>query len=68
MARTPKHYHHGRSPAAWVGSIGSSIGFVLAAAGAIMGPNWAIAITGGALILVACLTTMVMKVMGYGQP
>ena len=68
MARTPKYYHHGRSPAAWTGTVAASIVFVLAAAGAIMGPNWPIAIAGGVLILLGGLLTMVMKAMGYGQP
>ena len=30
MARTPKYYHHGRSPAAWTGSVIAAIGFVVA--------------------------------------
>lgn len=68
MAQTPKYYHHGQSPAAWVGSVGAAIGFVLAAIGAGLGPNWTLAIVGGALVLLSGLVTMVMKAMGYGQP
>ncbi len=68
MARTPKYYHHGRSPAAWTGSVTASLGFTIAAVGAVIGPNWPIAIAGGVLILLGGILTMVMKAMGYGQP
>ena len=44
------------------------IGFIIASAGAIMGPHWALVIAGGALVLIAGLVAMVMKAMGYGQP
>ena len=67
MARTPQYYHHGRSPAAWTGSIICSIGFVIAAIGGVMGPNWLLVIIGTAVILLAGMTTMVMKAMGLGQ-
>ena len=68
MAQTPKYYHHGRSPAAWTGSVIAAIGFVVAAVGSLTGPSWVITIVGGAIILLALLATMVMKAMGYGQP
>ncbi|SHI62488.1 hypothetical protein SAMN02745244_00719 [Tessaracoccus bendigoensis DSM 12906] len=68
MARTSKFYHHGRSPAAWTGSVIAAVGFVLGAIGSVTGPNWPIAIAGGAVVLVGLLTTMVMKAMGLGQP
>ena len=68
MARTPKHYHQGKSPAAWAGSITAAVGSVIAAGGAMLGPNWALVIFGAALLLIAGLGTMVMKAMGYGQP
>lgn len=68
MARTAKYYHHGRSPAAWAGSVGVAIGFVLATIGAMLGPNWPLIIVGAAIIVVAALVTMVLKTMGFGQP
>lgn len=67
MARTPQYYHHGRSPAAWTGSIICSIGFVIAAIGGVMGPSWLLVIIGAAVILLGGLATMVMKAMGLGQ-
>lgn len=68
MARTPQYYHHGRSPAAWVGAIVASIGFTFAAVGAVLGPNWVLIIIGAAVILGGALATMIMKAMGLGQP
>lgn len=68
MARTPKYYHHGRSPAAWAGSIAAAVGFVIAAIGSVLGPNWVVVAVGAAVILIAGLATMVMKAMGLGQP
>lgn len=68
MARTPKYYHHGRSPAAWAGSVTAAIGFILAAIGAIAGPSWPLIIVGAALVLIGGVGTMVLKAMGYGQP
>ncbi len=67
MARTPQYYHHGRSPAAWTGSIIVSVGFVIAAIGGIMGPSWLIVIIGAVVIALGALVTMVMKAMGLGQ-
>lgn len=67
MARTPQYYHHGRSPAAWTGSIAASVGFVIAAIGGVMGPSWLIVIIGAAIILLSGIITMVMKAMGLGQ-
>lgn len=68
MSRTAKYYHHGRSPAAWAGSVMAAVGFAAAAAGSVLGPNWPVLIIGVALIVLAGLTTMVMKAMGLGQP
>lgn len=68
MARTAKYYHHGKSPAAWAGSIAAAIGFILAAVGSLLGPNWPLVIFGAAIVLTGALATMVMKAMGLGQP
>ena len=67
MARTPQYYHHGRSPAAWTGSITASAGFVVAAVGGVMGPSWLLVLIGAAIILAGGIITMVMKAMGLGQ-
>lgn len=68
MARTPKYYHHGRSPAAWAGSVVATVGFAIACVGAVLGPNWVAVIVGSAVVVLGGLVTMVMKAMGFGQP
>lgn len=68
MATTPKYYHHGRSPAAWTGSVIGAVGFTVAAVGSVLGPNWIVVAIGAALVLIAAVATMVMKAMGLGQP
>lgn len=68
MARTPKYYHHGRSPAAWAGSIVVAIGFTIACVAAMLGPAWTWVIVGSVVIVLGALTTAIMKAMGYGQP
>ena len=68
MARTPKYYHHGRSPAAWAGSVVAAVGFVIVTVAAMLGPNWPLVIIGGAIVLLAGIATMVLKAMGFGQP
>lgn len=68
MARTPQYYHHGRSPAAWTGSIVGSLGFLVAAVGSVAGPSWLLIVIGAAIVLLAGLATMVLKAMGLGQP
>lgn len=68
MARTPKFYHHGRSPAAWTGSVTVAIGFIVAAVGAIAGPNWVLIWIGAAVVLIGGISAMVLKAMGLGQP
>lgn len=68
MARTPKYYHHGRSPAAWAGSVLVAIGFTIAAVAAMLGPAWTWVIVGAAVVLAGALAAAIMKAMGLGQP
>ncbi|AQP44493.1 HGxxPAAW family protein [Tessaracoccus flavus] len=68
MTSAPKYYHHGRSPAAWAGSIAAAVGFIIVAIAAMLGPNWTLVIIGAAIVLVAGLATLIMKIMGFGQP
>lgn len=63
----PAEYHHGRSPAAWTGSVMAAIGFVIASVASMLGPNWTLVIVGGALVLLGGVATLIMKAMGYGQ-
>lgn len=68
MARTPKYYHHGRSPAAWTGSVVVALGFAIAAVASMLGPAWTWVIVGAIIIAIGALATAVLKVMGFGQP
>ena len=68
MARTPKYYHHGRSPAAWAGSVTVAVGFAIAAIAAMLGPAWTWVIVGAVVIVVGALAPAIMKAMGFGQP
>ena len=68
MARTPQYYHHGKSPMAWAAAGIAARGFIIAAAGSLMGPHWALVITGGVIVAIAAVLALVMKAMGYGQP
>jgi hypothetical protein len=67
MTHAHEKYHHGRSPAAWVGSIVSLIGFVVSSAGFLMNLNWLVIWVGFALVLLGAVAGGVMRKMGYGQ-
>ena len=62
-----RHYHHGRSPAAWTGSVLAGIGFILATIASITGPNWVLIYVSVAVIAFAGIVTLVMKKMGLGN-
>jgi len=60
-----KHVHHGRTPAAWAGSIIALIGFVVMAAGLVFG-NWPVFWAGGVLLVISVIATVVLQKMGMG--
>lgn len=60
-----KHVHHGRTPAAWAGSVIALIGFLVGAAGLVFG-NWPVFWAGGVLLVVALIATVVLQKMGKG--
>jgi hypothetical protein len=62
---TPKHVHHGRTPAAWVGSIATSIAFVLGAIALIVG-NWVLFWISVVVVVVGVVATVVLQKIGYG--
>lgn len=62
-----RHYHHGRSPAAWTGVVIACVGFVLATIASVTGPNWTLAWVSAAVLLLALVVTGIMKKMGLGN-
>ncbi|MFZ0528985.1 MAG: HGxxPAAW family protein [Propionicimonas sp.] len=62
-----KEYHHGRTPAAWAGSIIAAVAFVLGAIAFITGPNWTLLWVSAVLLLIALVTGSVLRRMGFGQ-
>lgn len=67
MSEAKREYHHGRTPAAWAGSIIVAVGFLLAAVGAITGPMWALVIAGALIVLVGTIAGGILRGIGYGQ-
>ncbi|MCW3157587.1 HGxxPAAW family protein [Micropruina sonneratiae] len=67
MATSHKHYHHGRTPAAWAGSVIAAVGFLLGTVAFLMGPNWLLFWIALAIVLIAPVVGGVMSRMGLGQ-
>jgi len=62
-----KHYHHGRTPAAWVGSGIAAAGFLLGTVAFLVGPNWMLFWISIAIVLLGAVVGGVMRKMGFGQ-
>ena len=60
-----KHVHHGRTPAAWTGTVVALIAFILGAVGLIMG-NWVIFWIAVVLVAAGLVATVVLQKLGYG--
>ena len=60
-----KHVHHGRTPAAWTGSIMAIVGFLLGGI-ALLGPNWTLFTIAAVICALALVVTAVLQRMGYG--
>lgn len=63
-----REYHHGRTPAAWAGSIIAAVAFILGAIAFVIGPNWTLLWASAVLLVLALVTGGVLRRMGYGQP
>lgn len=62
-----KHYHHGRTPAAWTGVSISGAGFVLGTIAFLIGINWTLIWISIAIILLGAVVGGIMSKMGLGQ-
>jgi len=67
MSQGRKEYPHGRTPAAWAGSILATLGFLVASVGFVMNLNWPIIWVGFAIVAVSVVVGGVMRKLGYGQ-
>jgi hypothetical protein len=60
-----KHIHHGRTPAAWVGSMIALLGFLVGAAGLVFG-SWPVFWAGMVILVISLIATVVLQKMGMG--
>ncbi|BAK35944.1 hypothetical protein MLP_29300 [Microlunatus phosphovorus NM-1] len=60
-----KHVHHGRTPAAWAGSMIALVGFIVCAIGMMMLSVPIVAVS-AALFLIAIIATVALQKMGKG--
>lgn len=60
-------YHHGRTPAAWAGTVIASIGAIVATIGFLMNINWLVVSIGLGLFAASVVVGGVMVRLGMGQ-
>ena len=60
-------YHHGRSPAAWVGSMATMVAFVVGFFAVVPVLNPVIGIVAAAILLVGLIAAQLLRSLGYGQ-
>jgi hypothetical protein len=63
--RRGKHVHHGRTLAAWTGSVIALIAFVVGGIAVVIQNWWLLGVSVG-LAVVAMIVTVVLQRMGYG--
>jgi hypothetical protein len=63
-----KHVHHGRTPAAWAGSLIALLAFIVGGIGFVIPPhpNWVVVIIGAVLLVASLIVTLVMRKFGLG--
>jgi cytosine/uracil/thiamine/allantoin permease len=65
-SRPHKHVHHGRTTAAWTGSVLAMAAFVLGGIAMVLGPNWLLFWIAVAILVLSMIAAKVLQVMGYG--
>ena len=66
LTREPREYHHGRSPAGWIGSMTALVGGIVGTIGLLAG-SVGVIVAGFVIIGVALVATVLLRSMGYGQ-
>ncbi len=61
-----KHYHHGRTPAAWAGATLAFIGILVGGIGMIPTINWIVFSIGAVLFVAGGLAAVVLRKLGLG--
>ncbi len=61
-----KHVHHGRTTAAWTGSVLAMVAFVLGGIAMVLGPNWTLFWIAVAILVVGLISAKVLQAMGHG--
>ncbi|HSN12331.1 MAG TPA: HGxxPAAW family protein [Propionibacteriaceae bacterium] len=61
-----REYHHGRSPASWVGSMTALAGALIGTVGFFVG-SFGVIVTGFVVIGLALVATVMLRALGYGQ-
>jgi membrane protein YdbS with pleckstrin-like domain len=64
-SRRGKHVHHGRTLAAWVGSLIGLVAFIVGAIAVVL-QDWTMFWVAAGLAVVALIVTVVLQRMGYG--
>ncbi|MFP5281834.1 MAG: HGxxPAAW family protein [Actinomycetes bacterium] len=64
--KAQKHVHHGKTPAAWVGSMVALVAFLIGGIALVIGPNWVLFWIAVGLVVVGLIATKVLQRMGYG--
>lgn len=64
--RGERHIHHGRTGAAWTGSIIALIGFIVGGVAMVPKPNWTLFWISAGILALSLVATKVMQALGFG--
>lgn len=61
-----KHVHHGKTPAAWVGSMAALLAFLVGGIAMVLGPWWPLFWAAVVLLVLGVVAAKVLQRMGHG--
>ena len=67
LRREPREYHHGATPASWIGSMVALAGSVVGTVG-FLAESMPVIVAGFVIIGLALIATVMLRALGYGQP
>lgn len=65
--RPVRRYHHGRTPAGWVGTVVAFMGFAVGSYAFMVGPDWTLVSVAGGIVVLSLILTVVLRGLGFGQ-